>query len=109
MPFHTEALVRDFLLDNFLDSAATELEMDVELRFPNESVFFDIRNGTLTFPDVKEAELILYFESSAQAQRLFAGREDMVTAFMRGQICSNGHLIWVFQMFAAFGKHAASA
>ena len=109
MQFHTEALVRDFLLDNFLDSAAAELEMDVELRFPNESVFIDIRNGTLTFPDIKEAELILYFESSAQAQRLFAGREDMVAAFMRGQIRSNGHLIWVLQTFAAFGKHAASA
>ena len=64
--------MRDFLLDNFLDSAATELEMDVELRFPNESVFFDIRNGTLTFPDIKEAELILYFESSAQAQRFLS-------------------------------------
>ena len=107
MQFNSETLVRDFLLDNFLDSAASALEMVVELRFPNERVFIEICDGTLTFPDIDEAELVLYFESPEQAQRLLAGREDLVTAFMRGQLRSNGHLIWVFQTFAAFGRHAA--
>ena len=107
MRFNSEAFVRDFLLDNFLDSAAAALEMVIELRFPDERVFLEICNGTLTFPDIDEAELVLYFESPEQAQRLLAGREDLVTAFMRGQIRSNGHLIWVFQTFAAFGRHAA--
>jgi hypothetical protein len=109
MQFNSETSVRDFLLENFLDTAAAALETDIELRFPNESVFIDIRNGNLTFPDIEEAELVLYFDSPEQAQRLFAGQEDLVAAFMRGHIRSNGHLIWVFQTFAAFSKHAAPA
>ena len=109
MQFNSETSVHDFLLENFLDTAAATLETDIELRFPNESVFIDIRDGTLTFPDIEEAELVLYFDSPEQAQRLFAGQEDLVEAFMRGHIRSNGHLIWVFQAFAAFSKHAAPA
>lgn len=100
--------MRDFLLENFLDTAAAALETDIELRFPSESTFIDIRDSTLTVPNITEAELILYFDSQEQAQRLFSGQEDLVTAFMRGQVRSNGHLIWVFQAFAAFGKQAAS-
>lgn len=107
--YDPETLVRDFLLENFLDTAAAALETDIELRFPNESVFIDIRNSALTFPDIEEAELVLYFESPEQAQRLFAGQENLVAAFMRGHIRSNGHLIWVFQTFAAFSKHAVAA
>ena len=108
MQFNPETLVRDFLLDNFLDTAAAALETDIELRFPGESTFIDIRDCTLTFPNISNAELVLYFDSKEQAQRLFSGQEELFAAFMRGQVRSNGHIIWVFQAFAAFGKHAAS-
>jgi putative sterol carrier protein len=97
--------MQSFLKESFAAEAAADLETDIELRFPNDSLFFDIRNGTLTFPEIATAELILYFESQDQAKRLFSGEEDMVAAFMQGQIRSNGHLIWVFKTFAAFSKN----
>lgn len=96
--------MQSFLQDSFAPEAATDLETDIELRFPGSSTFCDIRNGALSFPDTADAELVLYFESESQARRLFSGQEDVVEAFMRGQIRSNAHLIWVFKTFAAFSK-----
>ena len=97
--------MQSFLQESFAPDAAADLETDIELRFPNDSLFFDVRGGALTFPQITTAELILYFESRDQAKRLFSGEEDMVEAFMQGQIRSNGHLIWVFKTFAAFSKN----
>ncbi len=97
--------MRSFLQDNFAPEAAADLETDIELRFPDNSVFCDVRGGVLSFPQIAEAELVLYFDSQDQAQRLFSGEDDVVEAFMHGQIRSNGHLIWVFKTFAAFSKN----
>lgn len=94
--------MQSFLQDSFSTDAAADLATDIELRFPDQSLFCDIRNGQLSFPPIEQAELVLYFESQEQAKRLFSGDEDMVEAFMHGQIRSNGHLIWVFKTFAAF-------
>ena len=95
--------MRDFLLDNFLDTAAAALETDIELRFPGKHVHRHPRLHPY-LPNISDAELVLYFDSKEQAQRLFSGQEDLVAAFMRGQVRSNGHIIWVFQAFAALAN-----
>ena len=49
--------MRSFLQDNFAPEAAADLETDIELRFPDNSVFCDVRGGVLSFPQIAEAEL----------------------------------------------------
>jgi hypothetical protein len=41
--------MQSFLQESFAPDAAADLETDIELRFPNDSLFFDIRGGALTF------------------------------------------------------------
>ncbi len=101
--------MQSFLQQNFAPEAAADLATDIELRFPDGSTFCDIRSGVLSFPQITNAELVLYFESQAQAQRLFRGQEDVMEAFLQGHIRSNGHLIWVFKTFAAFSKNRKAA
>lgn len=98
-----------FLRESFSPTRAGDLETDIELRFPTHSAFCSIRNGELLFPQINEAALVIYFDSAEHAQRLFSGIDNVVEAFMNGQLRSNGHLIWVFQTFAAFSKTAQTS
>jgi putative sterol carrier protein len=107
--FRQDLSMQSFLQDSFAPEAAADLETDIELRFPDTSTFCDVRGGVLSFPQITNAELVLYFESQDQAKRLFRGQEDVVEAFMHGHIRSNGHLIWVFKTFAAFSKGRTAA
>ena len=97
-----ESDVQEFLESRFSNDAAGELATDVEFRFPDHSVFCDIRNRSLSFPDISSAELVLYFESPQQARGLLSGTLDPITAFMESRLRANGHLIRVFQLLAAF-------
>lgn len=97
-----EKRVRGFLRDSFLPEAAMDIDTDIEFRFQDHSEFCAIRRGVLTFPDSRAAGLVLYFRCQDEAQALLAGSQDLVEAFMLGRIRSNGHLIWVFQVLAAF-------
>ena len=94
--------MRGFLRDSFLPEAAVDIDTDVEFRFQDHSEFCAIRRGVLTFPKPSAAELVLYFRCQDEAQALLAGSRDFVEAFMLGRIRSNGHLIWVFKVLAAF-------
>ena len=94
--------MRTLLQDSFSPDNATDLDTDIELRFPDHSVLFSVRDQILQFTEKGDADLVLYFESSEQAERLFRGEEDIAAAFMRGQLRSNGHLTRVFLTFAAF-------
>ena len=97
-----ESDVQEFLESRFSADAAGELATDVEFRFPDHSVFCDIRSRSLSFPDISSADLVLYFESPQQARGLLSGALDPITAFMESRLRANGHLIRVFQLFAAF-------
>ena len=97
-----EKRVRGFLRDSFLPEAAVDIDTDIEFRFQGHSEFCAIRQGVLTFPKPPAAELVLYFRCQDEAQALLAGSRDVVEAFMLGRIRSNGHLIWVFKVLAAF-------
>ena len=94
--------VQGFLESHFFGDAAGKLTTDVEFRFPDHSVFCDIRNRSLSFPDISSADLVLYFESPQQARALLSGSLDPITAFIESRLRANGHLIRVFQLFAAF-------
>ena len=97
-----ESDVQEFLESRFSADAAGELATDVEFRFPDHSVFCNIRNRSLSFPDISSADLVLYFESPQQARGLLSGTFDPIAAFMENRLRANGHLIRVFQLFAAF-------
>ena len=99
-----ESDVQEFLESRFFNDAAGELATDVEFRFPDHSVFCDIRNRSLSFPNISSAELVLYFESPQQARGLLSGTLDPITAFMESRLRANGHLIRVFQLFAIFSR-----
>ena len=94
--------VQGFLESHFFGDAAGKLTTDVEFRFPDHSVFCDIRSRSLSFPDISSADLVLYFESPQQARALLSGSLDPITAFIESRLRANGHLIRVFQLFAAF-------
>ena len=94
--------VREFLENSFSATAAGDLATDIELRFPEHSLFCDIRNNQLSFPDITAADLVLYFQSPEQACGLLSGTQDPIAAFMESRLRANGHLIRVFQFFAAF-------
>ena len=104
-----ESEVQEFLEGRFFADAARELATDVEFRFPDHSVFCDIRNRSLSFPDISSADLVLYFESPQQARGLLSGTLDPITAFMESRLRANGHLIRVFQLFAAFRRGDANS
>ena len=104
-----ESDVQEFLESRFFADAARELATGVEFRFPDHSVFCDIRNRSLSFPDISSADLVLYFESPQQARGLLSGTLDPITAFMESKLRSNGHLIRVFQLFAAFRRGDANS
>lgn len=104
-----ESDVQEFLESRFFADAAGELATDVEFRFPDHSVFCDIRNRSLSFPDISSADLVLYFESPQQAKGLLSGSLDPITAFMESRLRANGHLIRVFQLFAAFSRGDANS
>ena len=104
-----ESDVQEFLESRFFADAATDLATDVEFRFPDHSVFCDIRNRSLSFPNISSADLVLYFDSPQQAKGLLSGSLDPITAFMESRLRANGHLIRVFQVFAAFGRSDANS
>ena len=104
-----ESDVQEFLEGRFFADAARELATEVEFRFPDHSVFCDIRNRSLSFPDISSADLVLYFESPQQARGLLAGTFDPIAAFMENRLRANGHLIRVFQLFAAFRRDDANS
>ena len=97
-----ESDVQEFLEGRFFADAARDLATEVEFRFPDHSVFCDIRNRRLSFPDISSADLVLYFASPQQARGLLSGTLDPITAFMESRLRANGHLIRVFQLLAAF-------
>ena len=96
--------MREFLENGFSATAAGDLATDVEIRFPEHSLFCDIRNNQLSFPDITAADLVLYFQSPEQACGLLSGAQDPIAAFMENRLRANGHLIRVFQFFAAFAQ-----
>lgn len=96
--------VREFLENGFCATAAGNLATDIEMRFPEHSLFCDIRNNQLSFPDITAADLVLYFQSPEQACELLSGTQDPIAAFMENRLRANGHLIRVFQFFAAFAQ-----
>ena len=102
-----ESDVQEFLESRFFADAAGELATDVEFRFPDHSVFCDIRSRSLSFPDISSADLVLYFESPQQARAMLSGSLDPITAFMESRLRANGHLVRVFQLFAAFRRRDA--
>ena len=104
-----ESDVQEFLEGRFFADAARELATEVEFRFPDHSVFCDIRNRSLSFPDISSADLVLYFDSPQQARGLLSGTLDPITAFMESRLRANGHLIRVFQLFAAFRRDDANS
>ena len=96
--------VREFLENAFSAAASGDLATDIEMRFPEHSLFCDIRNNQLSFPDITAADLVLYFQSPEQACGLLSGAQDPIAAFMENRLRANGHLIRVFQFFAAFAQ-----
>ena len=96
--------MREFLEHNFSATNAGNLATDIEFRFPDHSLFCEIRNNQLSFPDIFAADLVLYFESPQQACGLLSGTQDPIAAFMQSRLRANGHLIRVFQLLAAFAQ-----
>ena len=96
--------VREFLENAFSAAASGDLATDIEMRFPEHSLFCDIRNNQLSFPDITAADLVLYFQSPEQACGLLSGTQDPIAAFMERRLRANGHLTRVFQFFAAFAQ-----
>ena len=100
--------MREFLEHNFSATNAGDLATDIEFRFPDHSLFCDIRNNRLSFPDLSAAALVLYLDSPEQACGLLSGTQDPIAAFMQSRLRTNGHLIRVFQLFAAFAQPGTS-
>ena len=98
----------EYLKKNFDPAAADEIDARIELRLNEESVHFVIQDKALHITKTEESslnpEIILFFESANLAYEIFAGKTEMINAFMNGQFRSDSNLIWIFKILGAFRK-----
>ena len=97
--------VVEYLTNSFDPAAAGEIDARIEIRMSEESIYFVIQDKKMRMGEQeKSPEITLFFESSDLAYEIFTGTTEMVDAFMKGQFKSDGNLIWVFHILAAFRK-----
>ena len=91
------------LMRQFHAEPATDLDLRVELNWHDDWLKFELSGDRCRplEPDSR-VELVIYFADQATMQRIFSGDYAALDAFSAGHLRSNGYLMWVFRVLAAF-------
>lgn len=95
----------------FDPDAASELDAAIglnwgtaELRVAVQDRVLSIFSSTPYAANAPSAECVIYFANFEVAYALLIGSANPIEAFMRGDLRSDGYLLWVFRVLGAFTK-----